>query len=45
MDNEMNYPPSGPVLWGILGIIGGWLLLAVVIELIDRRSKSANKIG
>jgi hypothetical protein len=41
----MNYPPSGPVLWGILGIIGGWLLLAMIIELIDRRSKSARKTG
>src|SRR5258708_4931171 len=39
----MNYPPSGPVLWGILGIVGGWLLLAIIIELIDRRSKSAKK--
>jgi hypothetical protein len=41
----MTYPPSGPVLWGILGIIGGWLLLAAIIEMIDRRSKSAKKTG
>jgi predicted PurR-regulated permease PerM len=39
----MTYPPSGPVLWGILGIIGGWLLLALLVEQVDRWHKRSTK--